>query len=116
MSNAGNACNSSHHATAYNSSCFFSGLDDADDVVFVDDENVDGVDDEDSSTTIVDVTVAVVVLVLSSSSSISSTSIYTSGVGTALDTLSFVFAVAFAVVDFVVFCFDESIIIFRNAD
>src|SRR5277367_6885741 len=100
MSNAGNACNSSHHASAYNSSCIC--FDDADVAV---DEDVDVVDDEGSSTTIVDVTVAVVVIVLSSSSSISSTSKYTSGVGTALDTLSFVVeVVVFAVVAFVVFC------------
>jgi hypothetical protein len=111
MSNAGNACNSSYHASAYNSSCIC--FDDADVAV---DEDVDVVDDEGSSTTIVDVTVAVVVIVLSSSS-ISSTSIDTSGVGTALDTLSFVVElVVFAVVAFVVFCFEESIIIFRNAD
>src|SRR5271155_2513369 len=113
MSNAGNACNSSHRASAYNSSCIC--FEDADVAV---DEDVDVVDDEGSSTTIVDVTVAVVVIVLSSSSSsISSTSKYTSGVGTALDTLSFVVElVVLAVVAFVVFCFEESIIIFRNAD
>ena len=100
----------SHHASAYNSSCCFAGFDDG---------NVADDDEDVSSTMIVDVTVAVVVMVLSSSSS-SSTSIYTSGVGGALDTLSLidvvVLPVALAVVDFVVFRFDESIIIFRNTD
>jgi len=101
---------------AYNSSCFFSDFVDTDGLA---DDDVAVVDQEDvSSTTIVDVTVAVVVIVLSSSSPSSLTSVYFSVVGTALSALCVVVDVVDLLVAVVVFvfCFDESIIIFRNAD